>query len=127
MDKNTRDIKATRTSGSGELPGLLNATERAMPVVATAQLVVASRRVRQILLRYISPRYRWASMPSSAALNAFCCLGFSDALISRPQLTLSPCFGDRTLYVLFELGRGLAADGQFQGGVPLSFQASNPS
>src|ERR1700732_3350056 len=89
MDKNTRDIKATRTSGSGELPGLLNATERAMPVVATAQLVVASRRGRQILLRYISPRYRWASMPSSAALNAFCCLGFSDAFISRSLFTLS--------------------------------------
>jgi hypothetical protein len=37
------------------LAGLLKATERAMPVVATAQLVVASSRVRQILLRYISP------------------------------------------------------------------------
>src|SRR6476659_172852 len=90
MDKNTKDIKATRTSGSGEFAGLLNATESAMPVVATAQLVVASRRVRQILLRYISPLYRWASMPSSAALKAFCCLGFSDALISSPSVLHDP-------------------------------------
>src|ERR1700720_2172933 len=82
MDKNTKDSKATRTSGSGELPGLLKETESAMPVVATAQLVVASRRVRQILLRYISPLYRCASMPSSVGLNGFSCLGFSDALIS---------------------------------------------
>ena len=52
-----------------------------MPVVATAQLVVASRRVRQILLRYISPLYRCASMPSSAALNELSCLGFSVTLI----------------------------------------------
>src|ERR1700686_2856032 len=88
MDKNTRDIKATRTSGSGELPGLLKDTESAMPVVATAQLVVASRRVRQILLRYISPRYKCASMPSSAGLNGFSCLGFSDALIGLPAFKL---------------------------------------
>ena len=39
-------------------------------MVTTAQLVVASRRVRQILLRYISPRYRWAIAPTSAALNS---------------------------------------------------------
>ena len=64
------------------MPGLLKETESAMPVVATAQLVVASRRVRQILLRYISPLYRCASMPSSVGLNGFSCLGFSDALIS---------------------------------------------
>ena len=88
MERNTRDIKATRTRGSGELPALLKTTESAMPVVATAQLVVASRRVRQILLRYISPLYRCASMPSSAALNGFSCLGFSVALISLPGLTL---------------------------------------
>jgi len=86
MERNTRDIKATRTSGRGELPALLKVTESAMPVVAIAQLVVASRRVRQILLRYISPLYRCASMPSSAALKEFSCLGFSEALISLPSL-----------------------------------------
>src|SRR6202022_5138646 len=90
MERNTRDIKATRTSGSGELPALLKATESEMPVVATAQLVVASRRVRQILLRYISPLYRCASMPSSAALNEFSCLRFSVALIRLPPLIVRP-------------------------------------
>src|SRR6478672_3112094 len=84
MERNTRDIKATRTSGSGEFPALLKETERAIPVVATAQLVVASRRVRQILLRYISPLYRCASMPSSAAVNGS--LGFCTALMSLPPL-----------------------------------------
>src|ERR1700738_37272 len=84
MERNTRDIKATRTSGSGELSALLKATESEMPVVATAQLVVASRRVRQTLLRYISPLYRCASIPSSAALNDFSWLGFSVELISLP-------------------------------------------
>src|ERR1700737_5300728 len=88
MERNTRDIKATRTSGSGELPALLKATESEMPVVATAQLVVASRRVRQILLRYISPLYRCASMPSSAALNDFSCLGFSVELIACLRFVL---------------------------------------
>src|SRR6266436_1934003 len=84
MTRNTRDINATRTSGSGELPALLKETERAIPVVATAQLVVASRRVRQILLRYISPLYRCASKPSSAAVNGS--LGFCTALMSLPPL-----------------------------------------
>jgi len=68
MARNTMDIKATSTSGRGEFAGLPNDTDMAIPVVATAQLVVASRRVRQTLLRYISPRYRWANMPSSAAV-----------------------------------------------------------
>src|ERR1700722_18372123 len=90
MDKNTKDIKATRTSGSGELPGLLNATESAMPVVATAQLVVASRRGRPILLRYISPLYRLARMGISAAIRASCCLGFSDALIGSHSVPPDP-------------------------------------
>src|SRR6516162_6105452 len=84
MERNSRDIRATRTSGSGELPALLKATERAIPVVATAQLVVASKRVRQILLRYILPLYRCASMPSSAAVNGS--LGFCAALMSLPPL-----------------------------------------
>src|SRR6266446_9166102 len=79
MTRNMRDINATRTSGSGELPALLKETERAIPVVATAQLVVASRRVRQILLRYISPLYKCASIPSSAPVKGF--LGFSAALM----------------------------------------------
>jgi hypothetical protein len=52
--------------------------------VATAQLVVASRRVRQILLLYISPLYRCASKPSSAAVNGS--LGFCTALMSLPPL-----------------------------------------
>ena len=81
-----RDITATRTSGSGELYALLNATERAIPVVATAQFVVLSRRVRQILLRYISPLYRWASIPSSAALNGF--FGGSATLMSLPPVRM---------------------------------------
>src|ERR1700674_4796701 len=81
MERNTRDIKAKRTSGRGELPALLKVTDSATPVVATAQLLVASRRVRQILLRYISPLYRCASMRRFASLKEFSCLGFSDALI----------------------------------------------
>jgi hypothetical protein len=43
----------TRTIGSGVASEALNAIDMARPVVTTAQLVVASRRVRQILLRYI--------------------------------------------------------------------------
>jgi hypothetical protein len=46
----------TRTVGSGVASGALNAIDMALPVVTTAQLLAASRRVRQILLRYISPR-----------------------------------------------------------------------
>src|SRR6516162_6274415 len=84
MLRKIRDINATRTSGSGELYALPKATERAIPVVATAQFVVESRRVRQILLRYISPLYRWASIPSSAALNGF--FGGSATLMSLPPV-----------------------------------------
>src|SRR6516164_1931350 len=84
MLRKTRDINATRTSGSGELYALPKATDRAIPVVATAQFVVLSRRVRQILLRYISPLYKWASIPSSAALNGF--LGGSATLMSLPPV-----------------------------------------
>src|ERR1700757_1730929 len=84
MLRKTRDINATRTSGSGELYALPKATDRAIPVVATAQFVVLSRRVRQILLRYISPRYRWASIPSSAALNAL--FGGSATLMNLPPV-----------------------------------------
>src|SRR5258707_5082298 len=69
MTRNTMDIKATSTSGRGEFAGLPNDTDMAIPVVATAQLVVASRRGRPILLRYLSPRYRWANIPSSAAVE----------------------------------------------------------
>src|SRR5215472_16552762 len=86
MARNTRDINATRTSGNGELLALLNATESAIPVVATAQLVVASRRVRQTLLRYISPLYRCASMSSSATVNGS--LGFCATLMSLPPSKL---------------------------------------
>ena len=49
--RNTRAISATRREEGGEFPALLKATESAMPVVATAQLVVASSRVRQTSLR----------------------------------------------------------------------------
>ena len=84
MLRKIRDINATRTSGSGELYALPKTTERAIPVVATAQFVVESRRVRQILLRYISPLYRWASIPSSAALNGF--FGGSATLMSFPSV-----------------------------------------
>src|SRR5260370_38039968 len=66
--RNTMDIKATSTSGRGEFAGLPNDTEMAIPVVATAQLVVASRRGRPTLLRYISPRYRWGNIPRSGVL-----------------------------------------------------------
>jgi hypothetical protein len=38
-------------SGSGEASDLENVTESAMPSVTTAQFVVLSRRVRQIVLR----------------------------------------------------------------------------
>src|SRR6516164_7203955 len=96
MLRNTRDINATTTSGSGELYALPKVTERAMPVVATAQLVVESRRVRQILLRYISPLYRWASIPSSAALNGL--FGGSATLISLPPVN-----------VRHEVGKGATA------------------
>src|SRR6516225_6433300 len=84
MLRKISDINATRTSGSGELYALPKETERAIPVVATAQFVVLSRRVRQILLRYISPLYRWASIPSSAALNGF--LGGSATLMRLPPV-----------------------------------------
>src|ERR1700747_955900 len=84
MLRKTRDIKATRTSGSGELYALPKATDRAIPVVATAQFVVLSRRVRQILLRYISPLYKCASIPSSAAVNGL--LEGSATLMSLPSV-----------------------------------------
>src|SRR5512133_1814936 len=59
--------RLTRTSGTGEMVASLKQTERAMPVVATAQFVVVSSRVRHTLLRYISPRYKWAKVVNSAA------------------------------------------------------------
>ena len=46
----------TSNSGKGEDSGLEKVTDSAMPSVATAQLVVASRRVRQMVERYTSPR-----------------------------------------------------------------------
>jgi hypothetical protein len=45
-----------RTIGKGVAWKELNVTESAMPVVTTAQFVVVSSRVRQTVLRYISPR-----------------------------------------------------------------------
>ena len=39
------------TSGSGDADSLLNVSDKAMPVVSTAQLVVASSRVRHTVLR----------------------------------------------------------------------------
>jgi hypothetical protein len=87
MARNTMDIKATSTSGRGEFAGLPNDTDMAIPVVATAQLVVASRRVRQTLLRYISPRYRWANMPSSAAVYGLSDPGFLFVLMALPPVT----------------------------------------
>jgi len=68
----------------GRVPGI--ATESAMPVVATAQLVVASSRVHLTLLRYISPRYRWASMSSSPPLNDGSSPGLTVALMSFPPV-----------------------------------------
>mgnify|MGYP000020476702 CR=1 FL=1 len=50
------NVSGTSTSGSGEASGLEKVTETAMPNATTAQLVVLSRRVRQIVLRYTSPR-----------------------------------------------------------------------
>ena len=46
----------TSTSGRGDADSLLNVSDSAIPVVRTAQLVVASRRVRHTVLRYSSPR-----------------------------------------------------------------------
>ena len=42
--------------GIGEAAALLNETERPMPLTTIDQLLVVSRRVRQILLWNISPR-----------------------------------------------------------------------
>ena len=46
-----RDQQPTSASGSGDAVALLKVTESAMPVATTAQLVVASSRVRQTVLR----------------------------------------------------------------------------
>jgi hypothetical protein len=51
MQRNTATRSPTRTSGRGEAVGLLKVSDSAIPVVTTAQLVVASRRVRQTVLR----------------------------------------------------------------------------
>src|ERR1700757_507405 len=93
MARNTIDIRDTRTRGRGEFVGLPNETESAIPVVATAQLVVASSLVRQILLRYISPRYRWANMPSSAALYGLSDPGLLLVLMALPPVTYERRFG----------------------------------
>src|SRR5829696_7353291 len=69
VERNTATSNPTRRRGRGEAVALLKVTVRAMPVVATAQLVVVSRRVRQTVLRYNSPRYRCASAPMSAGLK----------------------------------------------------------
>src|SRR5262249_12793270 len=82
MIKNTITSNPTSTSGNGELSALLKVTDSAMPVVATPQLVVVSSRVRQILLRYISPLYKCATAPNSAALNVLSGRGFDEALMS---------------------------------------------
>jgi len=54
--RNTATSKPTSTNGNGEAVSLLNVSESANPVVTTAQLVVASSRVRHTVLRYASPR-----------------------------------------------------------------------
>jgi hypothetical protein len=52
----TATSKPTNTNGNGEAISLLNVSESADPVLTTAQLVVASSRVRHTVLRYTSPR-----------------------------------------------------------------------
>jgi hypothetical protein len=56
MNKKVVTKSPTSTSGKGDAGSLLNVSDSAIPVVRTAQLVVASRRVRQTVLRYSSPR-----------------------------------------------------------------------
>src|SRR6476659_4750746 len=52
LENQEHDAKNTREQqGSGEAFWVENVTERAMPSVSTAQFVVASRRVRHIVLR----------------------------------------------------------------------------
>ena len=46
----------TSRIGMGEASALLKATDSPMPVMTIDQLLVVSRRMRQILLWYISPR-----------------------------------------------------------------------
>ena len=56
MDRKVVTRRPTSTSGKGDAVSLLNVSDNAMPVVSTAQFVVVSRRVRQTVLRYNSPR-----------------------------------------------------------------------
>jgi Ca-activated chloride channel family protein len=51
-----RSTQLTSKIGMGDASALLKATDKAMPVTTIAQLLVVSRRFRQILLWYISPR-----------------------------------------------------------------------
>ena len=54
MYKKVATKRPTSASGRGDADGLLNVSDSAMPVVRTAQLVVASSRVRHTVLRYSS-------------------------------------------------------------------------
>jgi hypothetical protein len=56
IKRKTATSKPTSTSGSGDAVSLLKVSDSANPVVTTAQLVVASSRVRDTVLRYSSPR-----------------------------------------------------------------------
>ena len=49
-NKNTITNQLTNKIGIGDASALLNATDKAIPVMMTAQLVVVSRRFRQTLL-----------------------------------------------------------------------------
>src|SRR5205823_3736946 len=52
IKRNTATSKPTSTKGSGDAVSLLKVSDSASPVVTTAQLVVASSRVRHTVLRY---------------------------------------------------------------------------
>src|SRR4051812_21370437 len=69
VERNTSTSSPTRTRGRGEAVALLKGTVRAIPVVATAQFVVVSRRGRPTGARDNSPRERGGRGPVSAGLK----------------------------------------------------------
>src|SRR3979490_2972959 len=86
MNKKVVTKSPTSTSGKGDADSLLNVSDSAIPVVRTAQLVVASRRVRHTVLRLSSPRQRGDNAVISAVLNADC---LPSTLLSL--IVLIPC------------------------------------
>jgi hypothetical protein len=84
--RNTRAISATRTRGRGRVPGIAKGDRERD---AGGRYGPVGRRIKSRapdLAAIISPRYRWASMPSSAPLNGGSGTGLTVVLMSFPPV-----------------------------------------